>query len=495
MRMRFMGPCRSSIYVAPEIVMGANEAYMEGWESFRETHARKLDNCVDAAQRSFPHARSEVTSRPVQYESVTTDTSFLPAYFFQGRLKFSAGQVDEIRAMADERLSERRLNLPEGFEKTGFCDTGIAAFARLYYGGVMIVWFDLPLDAGNLPAPLETIERLGIAWLQALAQWADEKLTDGLSDSPISANGTSRFFGVFSNSDQSARTVSWERSLRGKALWVTRSLITEARDDDSSGEGERTVLGDSGSGVDDPIEGMLSAWLKPVSKADDLAPLGKEGYSMRWLRYAFSQPALSSGPVSFEDAWESMLFCQFFWATLERIESQMFRVLGRIDSASDPSDVRRSYTELNTLREAAELTLVHHRHQMRYLARIRHRLVEQVLKGWQFDGLVENLREVITIARTRHETLLQKAAARGDTITDILLFAIGSFAVLDFFISLPVIGRQLASDTAIGRRDEGQFGILGAFSDWGVNDVLSFALLGVVIALLLIIRYRRRRPY
>ena len=216
---------------------------------------------------------------------------------------------------------------------------------------------------------------------------------------------------------------------------------------------------------------------------------------MQWLRYAFDEAAMRTHGSRFADAWESMLFCQFFWSALERVERRMFALLGRINSASSPVAVRQSYAHLDRVREEAELTLAHHRHLKRYVTRERHRLINDILDGWGFQHLVENLHDIIGVARTRHEQLLQRAAARSSVFTDMLLFAIGSVAVLQFFVDLSVIGRQLDSDSSIGRRDEGWFDVLGYFSSLRMDTVFSLATSFVLVVALILFWYRRRQLY
>ncbi len=126
---------------------------------------------------------------------------------------------------------------------------------------------------------------------------------------------------------------------------------------------------------------------------------------------------------------------------------------------------------------------------------MRFQLVNKILKGWGFQRLVDNLHDVIAIARTRHEQLLQRAAARSSVFTDLLLFAIGSVAVLDFFVGLSMAGRQLASDSAIGRRDEGWFDILGFVSSLRMDTVFSLGASIIIVVALLLFWYRRRQLY
>lgn len=472
MRLRFLGPCECGVYVPPDAVVGGDGRYLQAWQDFAEGRGSRSFERFETDSSSFAHSAGATARRPIRYESTTADTPFLPPHVFSARVRLEPGLVRELLRLAAERMAERS-DLPPSALQAGSPLDIRSMQVRLYYGGIMVVWFD-SLD-GTVPRAtrdLEILERCGIALLQVLAEWVDGELVRAFAGHPGSVSASP---GRLFRWRGTRPPPQWEPMPRGPAFWVTRSLIVERAE---TGGTER-----------------IREWLEPVTSSSLDPVLPKEGFRMEWMRYAFDLAAMNGTSPTFDDAFESMLFCQFYWATLERIEFQMFRVLGRIDSSTDTGAVRASYVALGTLREAAELTLAHHRHQTRYLTRVRHRLVEQILKGWQFSDLVANLREVIEIARVRHEQLLQRAAARGNLVTDLLLFAIGSVAVLDFFLGLTVVGRQLASDSSIGRRDEGWFGLVDLVSGWRVNDVLSIATLFVIVALLLIARHRSRRPF
>jgi len=471
MRLRFLGPCECGVYIPPDAVVGAGESYLQAWQDFAESRGSRAFERFDMNKASFAHSAGASAQRPIRYESASADTPFLPPHVFSARVRLEPGLVRELMRQAGERMTEQ-ADLPPGALKPGSALDIREAHVRLYYGGIMLVWFD-SLD-GNVQAirDLEVLERCGIALMQVLAEWVDAEVVRAFAGHPATTAPPPTWrLGI----GRKRPAVRWEAIPRGPAFWVSRSLIIQRSEP---------------AGRD-----RIRDWLQPVSSTSLDPLLPEEGFRMEWMRYAFDLSVMNGGSPTFEDAFESMLFCQFFWATLERIEFQMFRVLGQIDSTTDTSAVRESYVALGTLREAAELTLAHHRYQTRYLARVRHRLVAQILKGWGFPELVSNLREVIEIARVRHEQLLQRASARGNLVTDLLLFAIGSVAVLDFFLGLTVVGRQLASDSSIGRRDEGWFGLVDLVSGWRVNDVLSIATLFVIVALLLIARHRSRRPF
>ncbi|MEP2116740.1 MAG: hypothetical protein ABJP87_21910 [Bauldia litoralis] len=495
MRMIFMGPCLSRVWIAADAVVGGGPALADLWQDVA-TRARARPSIFDLTATSFAHSSEAVAERPVRYETVTDDTPMLPAHLLDTRVVLDGALRAEILATAVRRLTQSPHDETAEVTQGQIDVVPEEAYVRLYYGGVMIVWFSLgPAQGfgqsgdGVSAEELEAVEQLGMALLQALAARIDDELV-GIFSAETPAAGrpggvrglAGRLFGS-GTGERLPWTVSEgapERRAepgvdRGPALWVTRSLVLDSED---------------AGGV-----AALADWLDPVSQDDWRKEMSDEGLSMRWLRYAFDESAMAERGIRFVDAWESMLFSQFFWAALEQVEHRMFGLLGEINASSKPAEVRASYARLDRTREEAELTLAHHRHLKRYLTRTRNRQVNRILEGWGFSRLVGNLHDVIGVARSRHEQLLQRAAARSSVFTDLLLFAIGSVAVLDFFVGMSVVGRQLGSDPAIGRRDEGWFDILGYVSSLRMDTVFSVAASFVIVVALLLFWYRKRQLY
>lgn len=511
MRMRFMGPCRTAVHISPDAVVAADPSYEAAWQALAEAVTADEATLLEVSEQSFAHSTRALARRPVRYETVTEDTPLLPAHVLDCAIRLDPGARSEILAGAVKRFSQW-AGEDDNLLKDRIDLVPKRARLRLHYSGVMIVWFDLggeavidSLSAGDegTSEGIAAVEQLGNAVFHDIALQIDSELVsvfrrlgnhaaeDGNSFvrllAGVRASLDERLRLIFAKSDD-ARVeprACWTlgaianpvgETSEAPVLWVTRSLIFDGHDD-------RTSF-------------MLQPWLDPVSDGRNWqSEMENDGCSMPWLRYAFDETAMKQKGTPFVDAWESMLFSQFFWAALERVEHRMFRCLSEINGASRPADVRTSYANLDRAREDAELTLAHHRHLKRYLTRKRFRLVNQILEGWGFTRLVDNLHNVIAIARARHEQLLQRSAARSSVFTDLLLFGIGSVAVLDFFVGLSVVGRQLASDAAIGRRDEGWLDILGHFSDWRMDAVFSLGASLVIFAALLLLWYRRRQLY
>lgn len=496
MRMIFMGPCLSRVKVSADAVVGAGQTYAQLWQDLSTT-VRGEASIFDLTAASFAHSTEAAVGRPVRYETVTDDTPMLPGHLLDARVVLDSTVRAGILASAISYLTKSSRDEAAGAIREQIDVVPVEAHVRLYYGGVMIVWFALGpgqgFGSGNgngvSAEELEAVEQLGMALLQALAARIDDELVAIFStaDKPARRSGGLRKLADWLFAGGGGERLPWTVEAeapephgasdedRGPALWVTRSLVFDSADDGAIG--------------------ALAEWLEPVSQGDWRKEMAEEGISMHWTRYAFDESAMEERGSRFVDAWESMLFSQFFWAALEQVEHRMFGLLGEINASSKPAEVRASYARLDRTREEAELTLAHHRHLKRYLTRTRNRLVNRILEGWGFSRLVDNLHDVIGIARTRHEQLLQRAAARSSVFTDLLLFTIGSVAVLDFFVGMSVVGRQLGSDPAIGRRDEGWFDILGYVSSLRMDTVFSLAASFVIIVALLLFWYRKRQLY
>ncbi len=503
MKFRFMGPCLTRINIRPEQIVSPQNNYLNFWDRVAETFENgKTASLADinflTNTIELPHSSDALGLHKTLYESVLTDTAKMPAH----AVKLSFEVSDKFwKQICNKIISEGSGAYPEGVTKEHVSQLSQAlslinssSAVKLYYSNIMILQFDVKLsddylagfaDTENSDINLNVIEWFGIALFQHISDKVEELLSSQISSLSSKHNdiidiSKERPQGgppYIKTIDQNNKSAS-KSDRRGPALWVTRSLFLEK----------------THSLNDDLSKKLMACWLGPVSQDNWEQDMQETGYSMRWLRYGFDEKLMKQLGSDFSDAWESMLFSQFFWAAMETVEHEMFAVLGSLNTkVSGGKIVKASYQQLISVRETAELTLAHYEHLKRYLTRTRVHLVEQIMDGWGFQALVRNLRETITLCNRRHQMLLQRASAQNSLFTDILLFFIGTVAIIELMITMSITGRTLASDATLGLRNEGELDVMSLLSTLPMDRLLLSSVVIIGIILYFYVRYRSRQ--
>jgi hypothetical protein len=409
-------------------------------------------------------------SRNSAYDTIEQDTSALPACIAHWSVPLLQRDLDERLAIVARRLE----CMPPLVGMQG------TVSVRLYHNCIFILQYDLTYE-GDLTlvdcARLEEIETVGIALGRDLADEIGEALCHWAIMARERADHGQAMVekverSVCPTEARSGEGKKGESKIRGSALWITRSMVPPDRDPEATST-------------------ILEKWLQPAQVFGNWRrSMDKHGYAMEWLRYAFSETG-PDGQVN-TDAWESMLFCQYFWAAVEKAEQETFRILG--SSAERQADRQRPrlwFDALSAARLDAELIMARYRHLRRYAARGRQPIIDEIMNGWEFDKLVENLEKSVAICRENLEQMLHHATARSTVWTDLLLFFIGSYAVLDFLIGLAVLGRSMNADAMLGLRDEGAVNILAFVAELPMDWIISSGLGLILVAG--IVLYRRKR--
>jgi hypothetical protein len=470
MRFRFMGPCNTVAKIALEPAMSVSSEYTAFWDDVAQNMdawGAGRDWWFESAPEEFFHAASTRRRRDLAYDTIEQDTSALPACIAHWSVPF-------LQQDLDERLARVARGLGSSPGLSGLEGT---VSARLYHNGIFILQYDLAYDgdSAGLDGPkLEEIESAGIALGRGLADEVGEALAHWARVARDRASHGATMVQVQSRQRETEGTgdeVDWvEAKTRQSALWITRSMILSEADS---------------------VGARLEEWLEPAAVFRSWRDSMRDrGYAMEWLRYAFSETG-ADGQIDV-DAWESMLFCQYFWAAVEKAEQETFRILG--GSARQHGEglrPRHWFEALSSARLEAELIMARYRHLRRYAARSRQPMIDEIMEGWNFDELVENLEKSVAICRENLEHMLHHATARSTVWTDLLLFFIGSYAVLDFLISIAVLGRSMNADAMLGLRDEGVFNILATVARLPMDLIISSGFGLIIVAG--IVLYRRKR--
>lgn len=184
---------------------------------------------------------------------------------------------------------------------------------------------------------------------------------------------------------------------------------------------------------------------------------GLDGVYLGWGNNVFRIDSESSVAV---DAWNALCLCQYFYAVLDSVDSNLTRILEdslvslRIEQAQGIAPL------LEELIAATDLISVQFDDAPRNLQGHRKAFFRDLQEKWEMHDLSNNVRRKITICQNRLENLHSAKSRRNDKISEMILLLIGGMAILEVVTTISQYGRELAEITGYGQTGDRIPGLL-----------------------------------
>lgn len=503
MRYKLLAPVRTDFSIVSEAPIRDPDRYAAFWDEvaknkhkLRPRLAGEWALSEELNEIRFPHASTHRRSPFNRYQSLESDSLERPIHVLEvelGRSAIAAATTPE--ASLQGGLFGRRIE---------------RLIWRVFDHGISLLEVDIRLGdflhtvpSTQVPATLNDLQQAGVVMGERLARRCTDALLqplfDGLHAIPESAK--------YIESDTETRG----HKANGTVLWVTRTLIFEKRDDPNRAAVIRHWLKDTGSVEDENDDAKLEDG-KDKEKLIDRLVRDDTQHLTRWLNYLFREGSYSTLPHApdrdeqsensaapsgraeqpelakpFCDAWEAMLYAQFFYGALDIVDLHLTHILAQ-SLARDSSlkvDQLKALLEQN-IRKANLLLLQFHDSAKYYKRTVKSEL-DAILEHWDFETvLIEPVQEKIRLCRERLTLLHQKEAARSAIYTDIILLGIGITSIFGTSLALAEYGRTMATDADLGSYD-----VTSAhFIDWFAALPTDVILVGAsILSLLLVVLY------
>ena len=230
-------------------------------------------------------------------------------------------------------------------------------------------------------------------------------------------------------------------------------------------------------------EVLIKSWLaKTMNPEDYLAILNKEkDYSMSWLNYV-----LVDDNNNFDHfRLDAMRLSQFFYAAQDRANQQL---KSAISSAYVSDSLTVAQERLSRTRVSARLHLITYNDHLKYLTREKKAAVDEILKSWQFDELIQNGQRMVEVCSSKLEEANSKKRERSSLLTDLILVSLSFFAIVELALTLTEYSREVMSRPTLDFNDDNTSFFLSYIANVDTDIMFSTS---VVVAIILFVIYHR----
>ena len=497
MRYKLLAPVRTDFSIVSEAPIREPDRYAAFWneraDRKRELHALLPDRLALSSgldEIRFAHASTYRRSPFNRYQSLESDALERPIHVLEIQLDRSTFAAD---ASSDSSSPQAK---PERHVEQ--------LIWRVFDHGISLLEVDIHL--GNflhavpreqVPAVLTELQQTGVRMGERLARRCADTLLQPLFDWLQAAPDSAAYI------EPDAATRGHDAN--GTVLWVTRTLIFEKGDDPNR-------------------EAIVRHWLKDAAPAeeekDDAKPAedketlidrivrNEEEHLTRWLNYLFREGSYSTDSTDdvdqeepsnlarpFCDAWEAMLYAQFYYGALDIVDLHLTRILAQSLARDSSLQVDQLKALLEQNIRKANLLLLQFHDSAKYYKRTVKSELDDILDYWDFESvLIKPVQEKITLCRERLTLLHQKEAARSAIYTDVILLGVaihasgGVASGLGTLLVVPIAGAGTLLAAAAGAFVVGNPALGDSAWRWG------FAI-GALPALLTVwVRWKLKEP-
>jgi len=464
MKLRLLAPFRSHFRLSLGYTLKTgrlsafSQDYLEFWNGLEEAAASSVAG--RSANIRFLHSEEHLGPDTVRYTTIDTDTLRYTAELIEIRPKPSS-EITDLSApglgVTVDQLSQRRKEGKAAWDKLAARVSLVPESTKIRVFDNNISLFEAEIDVTNILAGLEPdavatalddLREFAVFCGEALVKYyysgqvfpllrsiAEQRDAEHIYVDPLfterhsiqDVQGLEEFeYPIHCDRDQDK--VSTE------VLWVTRSLICDI--DDGKEQRSREPL---------PLRSIARTWLRAVGDKELTDKVAEEddAYSTRWLNYLFREGFVArDGRREFCDVWHAMQLCQYYYSAVESLNDKLNRVLSFANQDKAKGNLRDLRTHLDDIVRRCELVLAGYNEMQKYFNRDKFHAFREILGYWNFGEMEEQVREKMSVCRSRLDSLSHQSSEKGRLYTDILLVVVSLMTVLDMSITLALFGRS-----------------------------------------------------
>lgn len=255
----------------------------------------------------------------------------------------------------------------------------------------------------------------------------------------------------------------------GAMTWIARTLVLDPEE-----------LADH--------EELIRNWLLNTAQPEHATALLNRtiDYSMTWLNYVVA----TGDPSRLALLCSAMRIAQYFYSRQNTINDRARHTLAR---AYTLKDIRESQSLLAGARSDIQLLRIQYDTLRSLLNRSKRRIVDQIMKVWDYEQLVGNGNRMVEASTSRIQEIAAQRAERSSFVTDLILTVITFLAVIDVSLMLSQYSREVMSRPVLEYRDSDLSWILSAVAAIDTDKMLVGGMLGVLTLLLLYAYWKLRK--
>ena len=514
MRLKLLAPFRSHLRLSLGCTLKTGRLsafkkdYLKFWNALQKVEAAQAS--TGSANIRFLHSESNLGPDTVRYTTIDADTLRYTAELIEIKPTRS-GEITDLDALAlrstVDELGKRRLAGKEAWDKYATRASLLADSTIIHVFDNNISIFETELDvsdalAGLKPEDVDTTlddlrefavfcgevlikdyySSLVFPLLRSIAEqhdaqhvFVDPLYTESSSIRDVQGLGEFEYPIYRDGADEAAST---------EVLWVTRSLVFDL--DDGAQQSSREPL---------PLPSITRTWLRAVGDTERTNKVAKDddAYSTRWLNYLFREKFVAKNEGrDFNDIWDAMQLCQYYYSAVESLNDRLNRVLSFANQDSAENSVRDLHQYLEDIVRRCELVLASYNEMQKYLKRDKFQAFKDILDYWNFGDMEKQVREKMSVCRSRLESLSHQSSEKGRLYTEVLLVLLSLLTVLDMSLTLALFGRS-PTDTVYAQDANYSGPILAWFASKQPHVIIIVAAILVALLGLRFYFFRRKR--
>jgi len=375
------------------------------------------------------------------------------------------------------------------------------ALVRVYDHRVSTLQLDLdlgtsPVDAIDLPDVLDGLQDGLILFTEKLVALLYDKLLTPMFDWLRDQSEVGRrFLDVDTSARELAAFLETTARQNCRTLWVTRSLVLEARDG----------LAPTTQAARAFRQTLIGHWLKDVrdtaDEADTLALADSATMeSTRWLNYLFAEETYSGdypqqgfvieddgSTAPFSATWNAMEIAQYYYSAFDVVQTSVSHILAVSLSRTGERKVNDIQRLLDLAVRDVQMLRVEFYESQKYLSRRVEKRLNEILDYWGFDNLVvKRTDQRLQACVERLAELHARAAERSAMLTDLVLLSIGVTSLFGIGLALAEFGRAQTLDPALVPYEGVSFNVAQWIATHSTDRILLSSL---IMSLALIVVY------
>jgi hypothetical protein len=268
------------------------------------------------------------------------------------------------------------------------------------------------------------------------------------------------------------------RALPAEALDTGRGAAPEREVSFDITRISRTLLLTPQERTDPAIQTLVTQWLACTIRPEEaeLVNTGALDVSMSWVNYVI----VDTDPGKTRELTATMRIAQYFWSAQEWLNAETQAIIA---GALTGDKVRTAEARLMASRSRMQMLKVEYNALRSVLSRSKEARLQDILSGWSYDTLAANGALLVEMSSNRLSEIAARRADRSSLFTDMILVAIGLFAVIDVLVGLLAFSREINARPALQYTDSGVSQILSVFADLNTDTTLFSGGLAVLILL------------
>lgn len=226
------------------------------------------------------------------------------------------------------------------------------------------------------------------------------------------------------------------------------------------------------------VQAVVTEWLASTIRPEEaeLINAGALDVSMSWVNYVI----VDTDPARTRELTATMRIAQYFWSAQEWLNAETQAIIA---GALTGGRVRKAEARLVASRSRMQMLQVEYNALRSVLSRAKEARLQDILTGWSYDTLAANGALLVEMSSSRISEIAARRADRSSLFTDMILVAIGLFAVLDVLVGLLAFSREINARPALQYTDSGVSQVLSVFADLNTDTTLFGGGLAVLILL------------